>query len=81
MTSNEEIIQSTKRLLRDLKYFTIHVIIYLPSNILLVLFAVKDLEENWWAFVPILFWAVALIYHGVLINTSRVKKLKSLMSV
>ena len=77
MDSQENYI-TTKQLLKDLKFFTIHVVIYLPANIVLVLFAFRQST----LFLLVIFWAILLLYHGFLIyfNLNR-KKISAFLSM
>ena len=78
--------EKTRKLLNDLNYFLIHVIIYFVVNISLVLFAFGDLSGRWWVFLIILSWALGVLYHsikvyGVDLLKSKNKKLNAFWSL
>ena len=57
---DQETYRATKKLLRDLKLFMIHVLVYLPANIVLIILAI----DNKYFFFPVVLWSIALVYHG-----------------
>ena len=73
--------RTTKRLLRDLNLFMVHVLLYFAANILLILYAFRNIGENWWMMFPVILWSVFLIYHGIYIYTNRKNdKVRSFLS-
>lgn len=61
---NNELYDKTRKLLRQLNHFILHVILYFFINMGLVLMAFGDIQGRWWIFFIIMVWAIALIYHG-----------------
>lgn len=61
---DKESFKKTQVLLKQLNYFILHVIIYMLSNIALVIMAFSDLGERWWIFLIVGVWAFAVIYHA-----------------
>ena len=75
---NKEAYDNTRKLLKDLKYFMIHVLTYIPANILIVLYTLNDVSSNWWIFFPLMFWAVLLVWHSAnLYSESNENQLKA----
>ncbi len=61
---NNELYDKTRKLLRQLNHFIIHVVLYFFINMALVLTAFGDIQGRWWIFFIVLMWATGLIYHG-----------------
>ena len=71
--------RKTHALIRALTYFLVHVIIYLPVNIFLVLVATTDNARYWWLWMLVFFWAALLLYHCFYMNRKKGdRSLKSL---
>ncbi len=62
---NNELYQNTKKLLRQLNQFIVHVVLYFFVNMGLVLAAFSDLQGRWWIFFIVIAWALVLILHGL----------------
>ena len=82
---SEDLHKNTERLLKSLNYFILHIIAYFICNIAMISYAFGDLGNRWWVFLLAITWAIALIYHSVLVYgvdllKPKNKKLKLLMS-
>lgn len=64
---DKDLYQKTQKLIKQLHYFVIHVVVYFVVNIVLVLVSLRNFNSLWWMLFPILLWAIILIYHGLLI--------------
>ncbi|TRX58468.1 2TM domain-containing protein [Fulvivirga sp. M361] len=66
---NDDLYKKTKVLLKQLNYFIIHVLVFMLFNALLVsAFFNRSTNSRWWVLSFVVFWAVALIYHGMRLN-------------
>jgi hypothetical protein len=62
---NSEVYEKTRRLIRALNIFVLHVFVYFLANISLSLYAFENIQDRWgWLFV-IVAWAFILVYHGI----------------
>jgi len=59
-----ELYERTRRLLRQLNHFIIHVVLYFFLNMALILMAFYDIHNRWWIFFIVTIWAIGLVYHG-----------------
>ena len=62
---NNELHENTRKLLRQLNYFIVHVVLYFFVNMGLVLAAFDNIDGRWWIFFIVIGWALALIFHGL----------------
>ena len=62
---NEDLYHKTKKLLNQLNYFLVHILVYLVTNTVLILVAFHDLQERWWLFIVVIGWAFGIIYHAL----------------
>lgn len=62
---NEELYKKTKKLLNELNYFIIHILVYLVTNTVLIAVAFNDLSERWWLFIIVISWAIGIVYHAL----------------
>jgi len=60
-----KIYEKTRQLVKALNLFVAHVFCYFLANIMLSLYAFRDISNRWgWLFL-IVCWAIILIYHGI----------------
>ena len=79
---NQELYHDTRALIKALTYFLVHVLVYLPSNILLVLLATSDTEKYNWIWYFLFLWAALLLFHCVYLNRKKgQRKLRSLIKM
>ncbi|MEO1050888.1 MAG: 2TM domain-containing protein [Bacteroidota bacterium] len=76
----QDIHKKTQQLLDQLGYFVAHVVSYIVCNIGLTLYIFSNIQRRWGLLFIILFWSIALIYHGIKVYgvdvlSSRNKKL------
>ena len=81
---NPEIYDKTKKLIRELNLFIVHIFVYFLSNVTLALYVFRDVSSRWiWLFI-IVCWALLVIYHGLRvygIDPVKSKKEPKLLSV
>lgn len=81
----DDVYKKTQRLLKQLNYFILHVIVYFLSNIALVIMAFTDVGDRWWLFLIVFVWALVVIYHafrvyGVDILSKKNKRMNAIWS-
>ncbi|MDH5474924.1 MAG: 2TM domain-containing protein [Cyclobacteriaceae bacterium] len=67
MQESQEVYEKTKKLLKQLNRFLIHVVLYFISNAALTFYIFQNIDERWWLFFFIFAWAIGMIYHALLI--------------
>ena len=65
MLDNQEIYEKTKKLLRELNHFLIHVVVYFICNAVITFAIFQNVSSRWGMFFIIFAWAFALIYHAI----------------
>lgn len=65
MPDNQELYKKTKKLLRQLNHFLVHVVIYFISNVFIAYIIFQNISEHWWLFFFIFSWAIGIIYHAL----------------
>jgi hypothetical protein len=74
---NDELQNNTKKLLKDLNYFIVHIFIYLVTNTVLIAVAFNRLEERWWLFIVVIGWAFGIMYHALKVYGVELMKKKA----
>ena len=78
---NQQLTEDTQRFLRDLKWFLLHVALYVAVNLLLSLVVFSNFQTNWWLLLPMITWAIALIFHAIqMADKKRRVRLRALLS-
>ena len=60
-----ELLLQTKKLLRAMDQFLLHVAIYTLVNLALIVFVFFNISERWGLLSIVVLWAFGLIYHGI----------------
>ena len=60
-----ELLLQTKKLLRAMDQFLLHVAIYTLVNLILIVYVFFDIADRWGFLSIVVLWACALIYHGI----------------
>ncbi len=62
---NKKLTEETRRFLKKLDRFLIHLSIYLVVNMALAIYTFTDFTTNWWILFPMICWALLLLYHAM----------------
>ncbi len=75
--SEFDFLSKSRKLLRQLNWYLLHIAMYLVASMSIVLFIYRSPASRWPWFFLILLWTVAVIIHGLHINNVNIFKGKN----
>jgi hypothetical protein len=63
-----EFLNKSRKLLRELNWYLLHIGVYLILNMSLVVYIYTNAAKRWPLLFIVVSWALLLIYHGLKIN-------------
>ena len=60
-----EVLAQTKKLIKQMNMLLVHLGIYMLFNLLLIVYVFNDISHRWGFLFVVVFWALAVIYHGI----------------